>query len=224
MPCTSFIRKSVTRPEIRLGTLQSSSHCRVRPELPEGKWTLRAFPLPLHPAPPFPSAAFRPHGVGAAGVGVQDRGGGGGRDCGVPSSVERLGLGEPGSGGLMTRSQGPVWACWYCTLPAPQMVAKFFPPKHKLLSECICLVLVILGMWGSQAPTPIMLTHPPARGTSSSISAPPIAPSLHLPPGVNRSTPTRTFHGSPVPSGLALSTDLQGPACPTPYPLPCTPD
>ena len=53
------------------------------------------------------------------------------------------------------------------------MVAKFFPPKQKLLSEYICSVLVILRMWGSWAPIPIMLTHLPACSNSSPISAPP---------------------------------------------------
>lgn len=50
---------------------------------------------------------------------------------------------------------------------------------QKLLSKCICSVLVVLKMWGSWAPTTIMLTQPLAHSNFSSISA---FPPLLLPP------------------------------------------
>lgn len=41
---------------------------------------------------------------------------------------------------------------------------------QKLLSKCICSVLIVLGMWDSWAPTTMRLTQPLAHGNFSSIS------------------------------------------------------
>ena len=149
---------------------------------------------PLHPTPHLPFSCLLASWGGGGRGGSLRQGRGRWEELWGPLQRGEAGAGGAWVWGLVTPYPGPAWACRCCTLPAPQMVAKFFPPKQKLFSECICLVLVILRMWGSRAPIPIMLTQPPACGNSSPISAPPplLLPSI-FPQASTEALPLKPF-------------------------------
>ena len=97
---------------------------------------------------------------------------------------------------------------------------------QKLISECICSVLIVCGMWGSWAPTTIMMTQPLARSTSSPISALPL---LLLPISTHVSIGTSHLNLPRFPSafrinlehrpaGVSLSHTLSPPLHPRPNP------